>query len=259
MADSEDKKGTTKPPKVVKFVPKGGAKKSKKKPPAPEPPTYETIADEYVQSSDDELNKLTMAGLAKKWGVSRATLYRRKTKEKWDERREKFKQLLEDRKRSLLENDPPPETKETRRTETPTAQENEARRQARVDDHAADKKAQAEIVLHEIAYAMTGHLAEAMQRDVVAAMKKPKSLTELFRSSKNVAEFWEKVVGRPEPPPKQLEVFDVKIQERGGAISTIERNEGESLQDALARVDREAEEAKERIVNSVMEPVSGGN
>ena len=244
MADSDDTNKPKKPPKVVKFFPKG----SKPGPPKVEATpqsTFETAADEWVQT------EIGMSDLAKKWKVSRATVYRWRKEQNWDERKEHFNRLVEEKKAQLAKT-PPPRNDETREEQTA-----EARRQARVDESAADKKAQAEVVLHEIAYALTGHLAGVASRDAVAQMQKPRSYEELARVSKNIAEFWERVVGQPEPPPKPKEDFVVRIQERGGAISTIERSEGESLEEVMARIDREAEEAKERALASVMEPASG--
>ena len=241
MADAEDGNGTKRPPKVVKFRPKGSPPEDPRTEPAPET-RFETAADEWVQS------EIGMTALAKKWKVSRATVYRWRTEQKWDARKKQFERLVEEKKAALSSELPP------RADETESPPSTEARREARVDETAADKKAQAEIVLHEIAYAMTGALATAMDRDAVANMAKPSSLGELFRVGKDVALFHKLVIGDPEPPPKPLQIFEVQFQTRGGAINTIERLSGESLEDAMARLRKEYEEAESRLISSFMAP-----
>lgn len=238
MAGSDDE---TRPPKVVKFVPKGASKED----PTTSPATstkFETAADEWVQSD------IGMTALAKKWNVSRATVYRWRNEQNWDDRKKQFTRLVEEKKAALSATTPPSRPDETKADPT------EERRQARVDETAADKKAQAEIVLHEIAYAMTGALASAMERDIVANLEKPKSLAELFRTGKDVAVFHKMVIGDPEPPPKPLQIFEVQFQTRGGAINTIERLENETLEDAMTRLRKEYAEAEERLISSFMAP-----
>lgn len=246
MAGSDDDTTAKRPPKVVKFVPKGASREEPKEEPRTEPVVatkFETAADEWVQS------EIGMTALAKKWKVSRATVYRWRTEQNWDARKKQFARLVEEKKVELAATPPPARADETK--DDPT----EATRQARVDETAADKKAQAEIVLHEIAYAMTGALASAMDRDSVANLDKPKSLSELFRTGKDVAIFHKMVIGDPEPPPKPLQIFEVQFQTRGGAINTIERLGSETLEDAMARLRKEYAEAEERLISSFMEPV----
>lgn len=240
MAEVEDGSGTKRPPKVVKFRPKGAPRDD---PTEPIPETkFETAADEWVQSN------IVFRVLAKKWGIPVTTLFDRSKRENWDERKRQFLRIVEEKKAGL--SDVP--SAEQGRTESPPTTED--RREARVDEAAADKKSQAEIVLHEISYAMTGALANAMDRDIVSELEKPKTLAELFRASKDVALFYKMVVGDPEPPPKPLQVFEVEFQTRGGAINTIERLEGETLEDAMGRLDREHSEAKERLISSFIQP-----
>ena len=247
MAEVEDGSGSKRPPKVVKFRPKG-------EPIVVPTPTskFASAADEWVQSDD---RKLTMRKLAKKWGISKTQLYVWRKKENWDERKRQFNRLVEEKKAALAAETPP--TGQNRPRPDPKQQDPEVTRQARVDETAADKKAQAEIVLHEIAYAMTGALANAMDRDSVANLDKPKSLAELFRTGKDVAIFHKMVIGDPEPPPKPLQVFEVQFQTRGGAINTIERLGSETLEDAMARLRKEYTEAEERLISSFMEPAGG--
>lgn len=251
MAESEDANGKKKPPKVVKFRPKGAPREDLTEP-VPET-KFETAADEWVQSN------IGMRALARKWRVSKTQLYVWKKNENWDERKRQFNRRVEEKKAARISEAARASSPPTGQTRTESDQSTESKREARVDERSADKKAEAEIVLHEIAYAMTGALANAMDRDRVEKMVKPKTLAELFRTGKDVAVFHKMVIGDPEPPPKPLQIFTVDIETRGGAINTIERLEGESLVDAMARLRKEYDEAEERLISSFMHPAGSGS
>lgn len=250
MAEDED---GTRPPKVVKFRPKGSPKED------PIVPTlktkFETAADEWVARPRRGKGSITMTALAKKWGVHRVTLQTRKKKENWEKRKLEYERLLEEKRARLSTppSTPPPPLQDA--TDPGQSKEvTETVRQARVDESSTDKKAQAEVVLHEINYAVIGALANAMEVQKVKLMIPPKTLSELIRSVKNAAEVSAMIIGKPEPPQKQLQVFEAVFQTRGGAINTIERLPNETLEDAMERLDNEHSEAKERLVSSFIKP-----
>lgn len=227
------------------------------KPKGPEPPIvepdadakYETPGDEWVVTSD--LPGFSMQKLAKKWNLSRRTLYRMRKREGWDARKLEFQKLVEEKKRRLAEaaredtERPDPASSEI---DTPEALE--AARAARVDEGAADKKARAEIVMHSIGYAMAAHLAKLMGKDHWPKVQLPTDGVEAFKMARYGADFFEKVIGKPEPPPKPQTVFEVRIEPKGGAIQTIERGEDETLEQALERLDAEYAATKARLLEA---------
>lgn len=217
---------------------------------------FESPADEWVHTAP------SMAKLAEKWGVSRATLYRRRKREGWDKRRVEFLKLVEEKKRRLQAEERQRETETTSAPPDPTSPEIEtpedveAVRAARVDEGAADKKARAEIVMHSIGYAMAAHLAKLMGKDHWAKVDLPTDALDAFKMARYGADFFEKVIGKPEPPPKPQTVFEVRIEPKGGAIQTIERWEDETLEQALERLDAEYRATKARLLEAFGGPPS---
>lgn len=250
MAEDED--GTRRPPKIVKFRPKGSPKED---PVVPTSETkFETAADEWVMRPRSGEGSITMTALAKKWGVHRVTLQKRKKKEDWEKRKLGYERLVEEKK-ARLSTTPHPTLPLQDATDPDESKDTiEATRQARVEESSADKRARVDIIFHEIDYALVGALANAMEVEKVRLMLGPKTLSELARTAKTVAEVSAMVIGKPEPPPKQVTRFEAIFNTRGGAINTIERLQDETLEDAMARLDNEHSEAKERLLSSFMKP-----
>lgn len=222
------------PPKAKKKTPKGGYKK---------PPAVRASADSRFQSAADEWvqTQISIPKLSKKWGVSRATLFRWKKRQDWDRRKKDFLALVEKKGASLDSSEAGSDT-----------ENDETVREAEADEAAAELKAAAESRIRGVIYVLAEELEKLTEGDTLEDLARPYDLETVVKLTRQVAGAYIEVLGPPAPPPQPLIIWETRIEPREGVISTIERGVDESLEEALGRIDTEARKQKLQIISAHM-------